>query len=341
MFSIPIDFSYNRCTNLVLVRSFPAFRLKSKIMTLHQLRIFECVARQLNVTKASMALHLSQPSVSQQLRLLEGEFGKTFFVRLNQGMELTGEGKEFLKAILPLLATAEKIDKRFKANGKTNDGGLLIVGGSRNVSGDILPKLLVAFKKRRPSAQFVLESGHSPAIEKRLIASEFDIGLITNPSYHPEIIYEPYQEMELVAFCISTNPVARRKLSLKDLLECPLVLRGGGKLEKVVANLGYKLNVAMRCEASTSVQAAVLMGMGVGILYRGAVASQVASGNLTFLNVPELKEMGIKSFIIHDKRKPLAPISLEFLRVMHEQKNTELAATHKPVLVHDRRLLIQ
>jgi DNA-binding transcriptional LysR family regulator len=290
------------------------------IMTLHQLRIFECIARELNVTKASMLLHLSQPSVSQQLRLLEEEFGKKFFVRLNQGMELTSEGKQFFKAILPLLAQADIVEKTFKPNGKPNEHGMLIVGGSRNVSGDILPKLLMALRKCHPSAQFVLESDHSPAIEKRLIASEFEIGLITNPSYRAEIIYEPYEEMELVAFCLSTNPIVRKKLTLKDLAECPLVLRGGGRLENILTNSGYGLNVAMRCEASTSVRAAVMMGMGVGILYRNAIASRIANGNVRYLNVPELKQMGINSFIIRDKRKPLAPLSQEFLRVMHEQK---------------------
>lgn len=292
-------------------------------MTLHQLRIFESVARHLNVTKASIALHLSQPSVSQQLRLLEEEFGRKFFVRLNQGMELTSEGKELFQAIVPFLAQAENLEKRFKSNGKTYDSGLLIVGGSRNVSGDILPKMLMALKKRHPSVQFVLESDHSPAIEKRLIASDLDIGLITNPSYRTEIIYEPYEEMELVAFCLAKNPIARKKVSLKDLVECPLVLRAGGRLENVLMNLGHKVNVAMRCEAAASVKGAVRMGMGVGILYRNAVTSAVTSGNFRFVNVPELKQMGIQSFIIYDKRKPLAPISQEFLQVIHEEKNMQ------------------
>ncbi len=104
----------------------------------------------------------------------------------------------------------------------------------------------------------------SPAIEKRLLASEFEIALITNPSHRAEIVYEPYEEMELVAFCLPTNPLARKKLTLKELAECPLVLRGGGRLEKVLMNLGYKMNVALRCEASTSVKAAVRHGHGSG-----------------------------------------------------------------------------
>ena len=74
-------------------------------MNLHQLKLFECVVRHLNITKASVALHISQPSVSQQLRLLEDEFGTKFFIRLNQGVELTAEGEEFFKAIRPLLVT--------------------------------------------------------------------------------------------------------------------------------------------------------------------------------------------------------------------------------------------
>ena len=292
-------------------------------MTLHQLRIFECVASQLNMTKASMALHLSQPSVSQQVRLLEEEFGKKFFVRLNQGMELTPEGKEFLKAILPFLVQAQDLENRFKANGRSRDGGLLSVGRSRNVSAEILPKLLMALKKRHPSVHFVLESDHSHAIEKRLIACGLDIGLITNPSHRPEIIYEPYEEMELIAFCLATNPIARKKISLKDLVECPLVLRGGGRLEKVLMNLGYKVNVAMRCEAAASVKAAVRMGMGIGILYRNAVAKAVARRHLRLVNVPELKELGINSFIVYQKQRPLAPIAEDFLWVMREQKTMQ------------------
>ena len=230
-------------------------------MTIHQLRIFECVARYLNITKASVALHISQPSVSQQLKLLEEEFGTQFFIRLNQGVELTSEGEEFFNSIRPLLAKAENLEKRFKA-APVSDTAPFIVGGSHNVSISVLPKLLVALKERHPSAQFILETDHSPAIEKRLLASEFEIGLITNPSHRAEFVYEPYEEMELVAFCLPTNPLARKKLTLKDLAECPLVLRGGGRLEKVLMNLGYKMNVALRCEASDDCKVGSAIGYG-------------------------------------------------------------------------------
>ena len=308
-------------------------------MTLHQLRIFECVVRHLNITKASVALHISQPSVSQQLKLLEEEFGTRFFMRLNQGVELTAEGDEFFNAIQPLLTEAEHLEKRFKSSSRENDTTPLIVGGSHNVSVNVLPKLLMAFKERHPSVQFILETNESHKIETRLLNSEAEIALITNPSHRAELMYESYEEMELVAFCLPTNPLARKKLTLKELAECPLVLRGGGRLEKVLTNLGYRMSVVLRCEASTTVKAAVRMGMGVGILYRNAIASRVAKGNLKIINVPELKEMGIKSFVVYDKRKPLAPMAQEFLQILREKANLAIGSNDKRIQIGSVRSL--
>ena len=308
-------------------------------MTLHQLRIFESVVRHMNITKASAALHMSQPSVSQQLKLLEEEFGIKLFFRLNQGVELTAEGREFFDAIRPMLAEAENLEKRFKNNVTINDTAPLTVGGSHNVSVNVLPKLLMAFKKLHPSSQVILETNESPVIEKRLLASELEIALVTNPSHHAEIVYEPYEEMELIAFCLPSNPLARKKLTLKELSECPLVLRRGGRLEKVLMNLGYKMNIAMRCEVSGAVKAAVRMGMGVGILYRNAVASRVNKGSLRVINVPELKQMGINSFLIYDKSKPLTPMAREFRQIVREGRSPSMAVDDTGAHIVDARRL--
>ena len=294
-------------------------------MTLHQLRIFESVVRHMNITKASAALRISQPSVSQQLKLLEEEFGIRLFFRLNQGVEFTAEGREFFNAIQPMLAEAENLEKRFKNSATTNDTAPLIVGGSHNVSINVLPKLLMAFKKLHPSIQVILETNESPIIEKRLLASELEIALITNPSHRVDIVYERYEEMELIAFCLPSNPLARKRLTLKELSECPLVLRRGGRLEKMLMSLGYKMNIAMRCEVSGAVKAAVRMGMGVGILYRNAVASRVTKGSLRLINVPELREMGIKSFLVYDKRKPLSPMAQAFRQIVRHEKSPSAA----------------
>ena len=298
-------------------------------MTLHQLRIFEYVVKYMNITKASQALHISQPSVSQQLKLLEQEFGIQFLVRLSHGVELTAQGREFIDAVKPVLSQAANVENTFRNNSSTNQTGTLRVGASNNVSVNVLPKLLMAFKKSHPSVQFILETHESRVIETRLLNSELEIALVTNPSHCAEIVYETYEEMEWVAFCLPTNPLARKKLTLKELVDCPLVMKGGGRLEKVLMSLGYRMNVALRCEASSTVKAAVRMGMGVGILYRNAVATRVAKGDLRLLNVPALKEMVIKSSIIYDRRKLLTPMAQEFLRMLREKRDSTIAVNEE------------
>jgi DNA-binding transcriptional LysR family regulator len=293
----------------------------------------------MNITKAAALLHISQPSVSQQVKLLEAEFGRKFLIRVNQGVELTSEGKEFFDAIRPLLNEAENLEKRFKNGATAHDTVPLIVGGSHNVSVNVLPKLHMKFKQRYPAVQFVLETNDSPTVEKRLLASELEIALITNPSHRDEIIYEPYEEMEMVAFCLPSNPIARKKLTLKELTECPLVLRRGGRIDRMFTNLVQKVNVALRCELSSTVKAAVRMGMGVGILYRNAVASRVAKGTLRIVNVPELKQMGINSFLIYDKRKPLTPMAREFCQIVREGRSPSTALDDKGDHIVDARRL--
>jgi len=214
-----------------------------------------------------------------------------------------------------------------------------MVGGSHNVSVNVLPKLLMAFKERHPSVQFILETNESRVIETRLLNAELEIALVTNPSHCAEIIYETYEEMEWVAFCLPMNPLARKKLTLKELVDCPLVMKGGGRLEKVLMSLGYRMNVALRCEASATVKAAVRMGMGVGILYRNAVATRVAKGDLRLLNVPELKEMGIESSIIYDRRRRLTPMAQEFLQMLREKRDSTIAVSEQRARIRSARSL--
>ena len=66
-------------------------------MNLHQLRIFESISRHLNVTNAARELHMSQPAVSSQLKLLEQEFKLKFYKRSNRGMAMTRAGRRASK----------------------------------------------------------------------------------------------------------------------------------------------------------------------------------------------------------------------------------------------------
>jgi DNA-binding transcriptional LysR family regulator len=289
-------------------------------MTIYQLRIFQAVARHLNITQASLELHASQPAVSQQLKLLEENCGASFVVRYSHGVKLTDKGRAFLEAITPVLAQLKDIERRFKGNQNKNPPQCLAIGGSRIISVGVLTKLVKSFRERHPSVEFTLAANDSSVIEKHLLKSELDLAVITNPSRGAGLIYEPFVRMEVVAFCLPRNPVAGKTLTLKELAEYPLVLKSPSRIESVLTSQGYKMNFALRCEVSQAVRVTVRMGLGIGILYQDAVATPLAKGSLKLINVPELREMGIKSLIAYDGRKPLSSMAQEFLALLRERR---------------------
>jgi DNA-binding transcriptional LysR family regulator len=143
-------------------------------MNLHQLKIFESMSRHLNVTAASRELHMSQPGVSQQVKLLEQECAARLVVRIGQGVELTERGQAFLDAIRPIVSQAEKIEGTFKVRSNEKKSSFLTVGGSRSHSVAVLPEILRAFKQNHPWVQFVLESNDSGTMEQRVLSAEVE-----------------------------------------------------------------------------------------------------------------------------------------------------------------------
>ena len=84
-------------------------------MTLQQLKYIVAVAEQKSMRRAADALYLSQPSLSNSVRELEGEIGLTLFRRSNRGIELTAEGEEFLSYARQILEQYRLMEARYRA----------------------------------------------------------------------------------------------------------------------------------------------------------------------------------------------------------------------------------
>jgi DNA-binding transcriptional LysR family regulator len=299
-------------------------------MTLHQLRIFERVARDLNITGASAALHLSQPTASLQLKLLQEECGVKFLSRSSHGMVLTREGRAFLEAIAPILRQLEIVEAGFNANQKARQTKSLLVGGSPSMSVSLLPQSLMAFQKMHPEFKFVLETNDSRRLEHRVLDMRLDIAVVTNPSYSPMIVYEPYRRHKLVAFAPPSCPLVGRVVKIVELAESPLVCLTAGSIYLTeLAKLGVQLNPAVQCAAADAVKASVYKGMGVGILHRECIENDIAAGTLKQIRVPELERLQVRSYIIYDKRRPLRPMAQAFLELLREKGKIITARSNK------------
>jgi DNA-binding transcriptional LysR family regulator len=291
-------------------------------LTLHQLTVFETVARFLSITKASKELHVSQPSVFQQVKFLEDSCGVKLYRKIGRGIELTREGVFFQTDVQDILFRIDRLRQKF---GKTEVGARsssLIIGGSHAVSVSAMLSIIEAFKKTHSQVRVTLRTGSSPRIERFILSSEVEIGVITNPSRSADLEVAPYRKETVVAFVAAGHPLAKKKrLSLVDVARAPWIIRRG-RLAKSrqyldqIEQKGFALNILMECESGEAVKIATMKGMGIGIVYLDHVTSEVRKGEIRILKIPGLRRADAQSFVVYRKEKPLSPNAQDFLSIL-------------------------
>lgn len=168
-------------------------------MELNQLRYFCAVARTGSFTRAAETQRVAQPSLSQQIRRLEQEFGVPLFERLGRVTRLTPFGEELLieaDQILRHVAGAES------AVASLRDGsrGRLRVGAIPTILPYFLAPRLAEFRDIHPEVEIVLSEDTTPRLIERLQAGELDLALAALPLRNPDLLCtELFREPLLVA----------------------------------------------------------------------------------------------------------------------------------------------
>jgi DNA-binding transcriptional LysR family regulator len=119
------------------------------VADLRRLQYFIAVARERNFTRAAERLHVAQPALSRQVRLLERELGVELLHRTTHEFELTEAGEFLLQRGPVLLGAADELWRNVRTYGTGERGGVLIgYGGS--ASYETAPRLLEALTERYP-----------------------------------------------------------------------------------------------------------------------------------------------------------------------------------------------
>ena len=146
-------------------------------MELRVLRYFLAVAREGSVTHAAQRLHISQPSLSKQLKDLEGELGKKLFVRSSFSVRLTEEGMLLRKRAEEILDMVDKTEEEFKALGEI-DSGDIHIGAAESDGIKHLAQRIKAVQARYPRIRVHLYSGDRSDLAQRLEQGLLDFAVL-------------------------------------------------------------------------------------------------------------------------------------------------------------------
>jgi DNA-binding transcriptional LysR family regulator len=148
---------------------------------LRRLRYFVAVARERNFTRAAARLHIAQPALSRQVRLLEQELGVELLQRTTHDVELTQAGEFLLERGAVLLAAAEELSRSMHTFGSGERGSVVVAYGA-SASYETAPRLLQALAERHPGIAVTTRVGSSTEIVAGVRDGTFDLGLVRCPT---------------------------------------------------------------------------------------------------------------------------------------------------------------
>jgi LysR family transcriptional regulator, hydrogen peroxide-inducible genes activator len=245
-------------------------------MELHQLRYFCAIVDSGSFSRAARQAHVSQPSLSQQIRKLEDELGARLFDRLGRSVRLTELGQTFLpraRAVLHELEAARgDVDQQ-----KDSLGGNITIGAIPTVAPYLLPKHLANFSRKFPQARITVIEEITPVLLERLHAASIDLAVLALPIRGHEFETFPILTERLLAALPKQHRLARKpSLSLKDLRSEPFLLLRDGHCFRdtaVAACDRARLHPQVVFESGqfSSLLSMVGVGMGVSLVPEMAV----------------------------------------------------------------------
>ncbi|MFH8473884.1 LysR family transcriptional regulator [Streptomyces sp. NPDC018000] len=149
-------------------------------MQFQQLTYFVAVAETRHFTRAAEEVHVSQPSLSQQIRALENELGAELFSRARGNITLTDAGEALLPLARRILADADTARHEVQELAQLRRGRVRL-GATPSLCTGLLPDVLRAFHDRHPAIQLLLEEGGSLDLVRELARGALDLALVVLP----------------------------------------------------------------------------------------------------------------------------------------------------------------
>ena len=284
-------------------------------VTLRQMRVFSTVARHLSFTRAARELHLTQPAVSQQIKLLEQEVGLPLFEHIGRKVQLTPAGIELLGFANQTLELLREAGESLAAMRGLKRGVLKL--GAVSTAKYFAPSLLSAFTPAYPEVTIKFTVGNREEVIKHLAANEIDLAIMGRPPRELDTVAEAFARHPHVLIASPTHPLAdKRRIPLKQLATENFLIREEGSgtrasMEHVFRERGIPLRVAMEVSSNETIKQAVMAGMGISFLSAHTVGLELTAGKIVILDVTGLPIMR-DWYVIHLREKRLSPIPAAF-----------------------------
>ncbi|MBL8275532.1 LysR family transcriptional regulator [Roseateles puraquae] len=258
-----------------------------KNATFRQLAAFHAVARLGSVSRAAGELHLTQPAVSIQLKLLEESAGAPLLERQGRGIRLSAAGEVMADYAARILDLWREAGDEMAAQRGQFSGTLRV--GAVTTAEYLLPPLLVAFAAEHPDVKVKLRVGNRDEIVAMLGGQEVDIAIMGRPPGELKTTSAAFAKHPMAFLASPKHPLmAQRDLTLADLHSANLLVRERGSgtrttLERLYKDAGLPLRIGSEMSSNEAIKQMCAAGFGAAFLSLHTCGLELQAGLLALL----------------------------------------------------------
>lgn len=292
-------------------------------LTLRQIQVFEAVARYSSFTKAAEALHLTQPTVSTQIKSFQESLDVPLYEQIGRNIYLTEVGEEVAfscRQVIDLLANLEIKLNDFKGMRK----GRLRVAVVTTAK-YFLPLALGEFSKSYPDIDLSFTVCNRETILSRIEENLDDLYIMgQKPPSSLDAVVIPFAPNPLVFIAHRDHPlVGQKNITLERIAQEPVLMREVGSgirsaVEEKFEAQDLKINERLTLESTETIKQAVFGGLGISVVPKHSLYLEGVEGPLAILDVdgfPLEKELNI----VYPTGKALSILANEFLSFLLEK----------------------
>lgn len=297
-------------------------------MELRVLQYFLAVAREQSIVRAAESLHLSQPTLSTQIRNMEEELGKQLLIRGTKGsrkVTLTEEGMILRKRAEEILDLVKKTEKEITCSDEIIIGDIYIGAGETDAM-RIIAKAAKKLQKDYPGIHYHLSSGNATFVKERLDKGLLDFGIVFG-----EVDLIKYNAIRIPAKDVwgvlmrKDSPLASKEvISPEDLWDKPLILsqqeNRGGDITQWLKKQAGELNITATFNLIFNASILVDEGLGYAISF-DRIINTTGNSNLCFR--PLTPKVEAEMSLIWKKYQILSKPAEKFLTILKEQLNDD------------------
>jgi DNA-binding transcriptional LysR family regulator len=240
-------------------------------LSLQRYRLLVALADEGSVTGAARAAGISQPALSQHLRIIEHHYGFPLLMRAGRRVVLTRAAREVVDYARRIVRLAEESERAAREVVEL-ETGRLAVGATATAGTYVVPGALAEFHRRFPGVEVQLRLGAAAEVDRWVARGDVDVGVVGHGSGRPEATVTPFRRDELVAVAAPSHLLATvARLDGAALAAHPLIVREPSSgtrrtLERALAEAGLALRVLFELPSTEAILRSVAAGLGASVV---------------------------------------------------------------------------